>query len=117
MRRLPFAPTFVWMSFLITLCASATGQILNIPTAAGNRFGSSVALGPLQTAEMDFNFLTINSQNPDLSPLQTPSGSISKFDLKAPSKARREFTKGYQLLQHKDQLGAVEHLKLAIADY
>src|SRR5262249_40063307 len=55
--------------------------------------------------------------NSDLSPLQTPSGSISKFDLKAPGKARREFEKGYQLLQHKDQQGAVEHLKLAIADY
>ena len=66
---------------------------------------------------MDFNFFTINSQNPDLSPLQTPSGSISKFDLKAPGKARREFTKGYQLLQQKDEQGAVEHLKLAIADY
>jgi len=117
MRRLPFAPTFFLVSLLIVLCGSATGQILNIPTAAGNRFGSSVALGPLQTAEMDFNFFTINNQNPALSPLQTPSGSISKFDLKAPGKARREFEKGYLLLQRKDQRGAVDHLKLAIAAY
>jgi len=103
---------------LAMLCSYAAGQILSIPgSGSAGRFGGAVELDAIQTAQMDFNFLTINSQNPDLSPLQTPSGSISKFDLKAPGKARREFTKGYQLLQQKDQRGAVEHLKLAIADY
>lgn len=117
MRRLPFAHISVLVSLLILLWGSAAGQILTIPTTAGNRFGSSVALGPLESAQMDFNFLTINSQNPNLTPLETPSGSTSKFDLKAPGKARREFEKGYQLLQRKDQQGAVEHLKLAIEAY
>ena len=117
MRRFPFAPIPVFVSLLIVLGASATGQVLSIPTAGGGKFGTAIALDAIQSAQMDFNFLTINSQNPDLSPLQTPSGSISKFDLKAPGKARREFEKGYQLLQRKDQQGAVEHLKLAIAAY
>lgn len=94
----------------------AGGQVLNFPSSGG-RFGTSAALGPLETAQMDFNFFTLDSRSEYLSPLETPSGSVSKFDLKAPGKARREFEKGYQLLQRKDQQGAVEHLKLAIAAY
>jgi len=116
MRCLPFAPGSVFVSFAL-FCSYAGGQILSLPTAGGGKFGSAIELDSIQSAHMDFNYFTINSQNSDLSPLQTPSGSISKFDLKAPGKARREFEKGYQLLQHKDQQGAVEHLKLAIADY
>src|SRR5215472_4287614 len=116
MRCLPFAPGSVFVSFAL-FCSYAGGQILSLPTAGGGKFGSAIELDSIQSAHMDFNYFTINSQNSDLSPLQTPSGSISKFDLKAPGKARREFEKGYQLLQQKDQQGAVEHLKLAIADY
>jgi Ca-activated chloride channel family protein len=117
MRCKPFVCKSLRISLLAILCFPAAGQILSIPTAGGGKFGSAIALDAIQSAQMDFNYFTINSQNSDLSPLQTPSGSISKFDLKAPGKARREFTKGYQLLQQKDQQGAVEHLKLAIADY
>jgi Ca-activated chloride channel homolog len=51
------------------------------------------------------------------SPLQEPSGSVSKLDLKAPAKARKEYSKGYQLLMQKDFTGAVEHLNAAIAIY
>ena|SRR5215469_17674701 len=116
MRYLQFLPRTLFVSFAV-LSSYAASQILSIPTSGGGKFSSAVALDAIQSAQMDFNYFTINSQNSDLSPLQTPSGSISKFDLKAPGKARREFVKGYQLLQHKDQQGAVEHLKAAIADY
>jgi len=51
------------------------------------------------------------------SPLQGASGSVSKLDLKAPAKARREYDKGYQLLMRKDFDGAVEHLTIAISLY
>jgi Ca-activated chloride channel family protein len=51
------------------------------------------------------------------SPLEGPSGSVSKLDLKAPGKARREFEKGYQLLMKKDYKGAVEHLGVAVTMY
>src|ERR1019366_2317431 len=57
----------------------------------------------------------INSQN--RSPLESPSGSLSKLDLKAPGKARREFDKGYQLLMRKDHQGAVAHLTTATSIY
>jgi len=51
------------------------------------------------------------------SPLEGPSGSVSKLDLKAPGKARREYEKGYQLLMKKDYKGAVEHLGVAVTVY
>jgi Ca-activated chloride channel homolog len=51
------------------------------------------------------------------SPLEGPSGSVSKLDLKAPGKARREFDKGYVLLVKKDYKGAIEHLAIAVTVY
>jgi Ca-activated chloride channel homolog len=51
------------------------------------------------------------------SPLESPGGSLSKLDLKAPAKARREYEKGYQLLLRKDYLGSVDHLTTAISIY
>lgn len=51
------------------------------------------------------------------SPLESPNGSLSKLDLKAPGKARHEYEKGYQLLQRKDLQGAVDHLTTATSIY
>jgi len=64
---------------------------------------------------MDGNLFTINTQT--RSPLESPNGSLSKLDLKAPGKARREYDKGYQLLMRKDLQGAVEHLTSATSLY
>jgi len=51
------------------------------------------------------------------SPLESASGSVSKLDLKAPRKARREYEKGYRLLSLKDFKGATEHLEAAVSLY
>jgi len=51
------------------------------------------------------------------SPLESPTGSVSKLDLQAPTKARREYDKGYQLLMQKKLQGAVDHLALATKLY
>ena len=64
---------------------------------------------------MDSNLWQINTQIK--SPLDSPNGSLSKLDLKAPGKARREYEKGYRLLLTKDLNGAVEHLTQAITIY
>jgi VWFA-related protein len=72
--------------------------------------GGFVALDAIQTAGMDFNLLQMGMQHADGTPLQSPSGSVSKLDLKAPWKAHREYDKGYQLLMRKDLQGAVQHL-------
>lgn len=100
--------------FLLS-CASMA-QVLTIPTST-NRFGSAVALDAIQSAQMDFNYFTINTQNGTTSPLQTPSGSVSMLDLKAPGKAQKEYQKGYQLLLRKDIDAAIEHLARATAIY
>ena len=101
---------------VVTLCCAAAGQVLTIPGST-NRFSNAFALDAIQSAQMDFNFLTINSQSASLSPLQTPSGSVSNLDLRAPGKAQREYQKGYLLLMRNDPKGAIEHLSRATAIY
>jgi VWFA-related protein len=73
------------------------------------------ALNLVQTTMMDGNLFTINTQN--RSPLESPTGSLSKLDLKAPGKAKHEYDKGYQLLMRKDMPGAVDHLTMATTIY
>ena len=101
---------------LLSLCSAATCQVLTIPGST-NRFSNAFALDAIQSAQMDFNFFTINSKNENLSPLQTPSGSVSNLDLKAPGKARREYQKGYLLLMRNDSKGAIEYLARATTLY
>jgi len=102
---------FLKVSFFVLLGAvvPASAQMFNVPGNAG-AYTNFVALDAIQTAEMDFNLLQIGMQNPNGTPLQSPSGSVSKLDLKAPWKAQREYDKGYQLLMRKDLQGAVQHL-------
>jgi Ca-activated chloride channel homolog len=76
---------------------------------------ASSALNLVQSTMMDSNLFTINTQA--RSPLETPNGSLSKLDLKAPGKAKREYEKGYQLLLKKDPRAAVEHLTSATSIY
>ena len=101
---------------LLMLCCAATCQVLTIPGSA-NRFGNAFSLDAIQSAQMDFNLFTINSRSPNLSPLQTPSGSVSSLDLRAPAKAQREYQKGYLLLMQKDSKAAIEHLARATTIY
>lgn len=74
-------------------------------------------MGPLQAARIDFNFFLINSRNSNTTEVQSPSSSISRLDLKAPGKARREYERGYRLLMGRDLQGATEHLSRAVALY
>ena len=102
---------------LALLSCSAVAQVLTFPHNTSSRFSSAVALDAIQTGQMDFNFFTINGQNAGSTPLQSPSGSVSQWDLKAPRKAQREYQKGYQLLLRTDVQVAVEHLQKAIEIY
>jgi Ca-activated chloride channel homolog len=53
----------------------------------------------------------------DSSSVESPSGSVSKMDLKAPRKARDEYDKAYQLLMKKDLQNAVAHFTTATTLY
>jgi len=105
---------------LLLLCVllpcAASAQMMTFPSP-GSGYGNRTSLDAIQLTQMDFTFLQINMQDPDGTPLQSPSGSVSKLDLKAPGKAQAEYQKGYQLLMRKDWPGAVEHLAKAAAIY
>lgn len=103
-------------SLMWCLSCAAAAQVLTIPQTTSG-FGMVASLDAMQTAQMDTNFFRIDTQNAGVTPLETPSGSVSKLDLKAPGKARREYDKGYQLLMKKDAPGAIEHLKIATQIY
>ena len=93
-------------------------QIFSAPTGGGKFAGSMVSLGSTETVGIDYNLFQINTQNSNnSSPLETPSGSVSKLDLKAPGNARREFQQGYQLLMKKDLQAAIEHLTKSTTIY
>jgi len=99
-----------------SMVCPATAQVLHFP-APGDAMTTSMSIDAIQAAQVDFNILTINSQDPNSPLVQSASASVSKLDLKAPGKARREYDKGYQLLLRKDLSGAVEHLGNAAQIY
>lgn len=107
------------LSAVVLSILSGTGlaQMLTFPQNTSSRFTSAVELDAIQTGQMEFNLFTINGQSPNTTPLQSPSGSVSKLDLQAPGKAQREYQKGYQLLMRKDSQGALEHLGKAVEIY
>ena len=111
-----FSRLFSFAVLFALLSCAAAGQVLSIPTF-GNNYTNALAGDPLQGAQMDFAYFTINGQNANGTPLETPSGSLSKLDLKAPGKAQREYDKGYQLLMRKDAAGAIAHLSDATTIY
>lgn len=74
-------------------------------------------MGLISSEQMGNNLWSLVNEGQNRSPLESPSGSVSKLDLKAPGKARREYEKGYKLLMLKDYKGAIEHLEIAISVY
>ncbi len=105
------------LTVIFAISCTGLAQVLSMPTTPGGKFGGGMGLDPIEAARMNFDLFTINSQNANRTPLQSPGGSVSKFDLKAPARAKKEYEKGYQLLQRKDLQGAVEHLSNAIRIY
>src|SRR5579863_4759218 len=105
---------------LTALCARpVSGQVFSTPGSNNSsRFGVGTSIDSISSAQLDGNLFLINSQaGGATSPLQAPSGSISKLDLKAPGKAKHEYEKGYQLLMKKDSQGAIAHLTKSLEIY
>lgn len=101
---------------LLALSSCVAGaQVLGFPT--GDPMQSMTSVDAISNGALNFSIFTINSQNPDGSPLQTAYGSISQLDLKAPGKAQHEYDKGYQFLMKKDLPSAVAHLATATKIY
>ena len=110
-------PTSIQCALIVALIACpALAQQFSVPMAGGVTGGGG-ELDGLQSAQMDFNIFTINSRNPDNTPLAGRNNAISKLDLKAPGKAQREYDKGYRFLMKKDAQSALDHLKIATQIY
>jgi len=114
--RLLRAVLFAQLFCLVSAC-TGKAQVFSAPTSS-NRFGTLTSLDSIQTVRIDSNVFLINGQRPEASsPLQAPSGSISKLDLRSPAKARHEYEKGYQFLMKKDLEAAITHLTKSIGIY
>ncbi|MGA2695631.1 MAG: VWA domain-containing protein [Terriglobales bacterium] len=84
------------------------------PFAAG--MGAPGGNIPFDSSLLNSTMLNRQAER-DLSPLENPTISVSKLDLKAPGKARHEYDKGVLLLNRKDYQGALDHLTAAITIY
>jgi Ca-activated chloride channel family protein len=102
---------FVVSALAVTAFGQAAGP-LHI-----NEVGAFTPNALLGSGQMSMELWSATNMGENRSPLQGPSGSVSKLDLKAPGKARHEYSKGYELLMRKDYAGAVEHLNAAISIY
>jgi Ca-activated chloride channel family protein len=108
---------------ILFLPCTLVAQVMSIPSSGYGNIGvsslgvgsSPVGLGLMSPELMTNNLWAINQEH--RSSLESHNGSLSKLDLKAPWKARREYEKGYQLLMRKDFQSAVEHLTTATSVY
>ena len=98
------------------LSCPVAAQVLNFPSPA-SRYNTAMTMDAIQTGQLDLNLFTINTRDENVSRVQSASASVSRLDLKAPGKARREYEKGFQLLMRKDLQGAVVHLGNAAQIY
>ncbi len=99
---------------LLLLCSAVSAQIISSTTRGDPELG----IGAEAADETTYRLWQVGegAYGPR-SPLESPKGSVSALDLKAPGKARREYEKGYELLQRKDLPGAVDHLTSAVSIY
>ena len=102
--------------FSFLLSCDAVAQVLSFPNPT-DRYGNTTTIDEIQTTQLQYNIFLVNCRDPHITETTESHGSVSKFDLKAPRKARHEFEQGYQLLMGNDPQGAVEHLAIAIAIY
>jgi Ca-activated chloride channel homolog len=103
-------------AFLFLLLSSAaSAQLMSLGPASNSPTFSTPYQQQVQSIGINQSLWLIDGQI--RSPLETPVGSVSKLDLKAPYKARRAYEKGYQLLLRKQLQDAVENLTNAISIY
>jgi len=99
--------------FIFAVLLSGTAFAQTLPANAFAPPGGTV---PFDNSRLNITMMSKDFER-DLSPLENPAISVSKLDLKAPGKARREYEKGTLAISRKDFKGAAEHLTAAISIY
>jgi Ca-activated chloride channel homolog len=106
----PFVRGATFFTFFVFLAGTLSAQ--SIPIGG---IGPPGGTAPFDTSMLNSMMLNRQAES-DLSP-QTPSSSVSKLDLKAPGRARREYAKGFQLMNRKEFQAAIESLLQATTIY
>lgn len=110
--------TRLYFLIFVAFAYSASAQVLSIPMGGTSPGGLDArSMDAIQSTQMDLNVFRIDSQNQNLSPIESASANVSKLDLKAPRKAQGEYATGFRLLMLKDLPGAIDHLQRATAIY
>jgi|tagenome__1003787_1003787.scaffolds.fasta_scaffold20988834_3 VWFA-related protein len=109
---------FCLLLLLVGTSSLGLSQVMSIPSSGFGDLGiGPVGLGLISSQQMTNNLFGMQTNMRNLAFGTSPSSSISRLDLKAPAKARREYEKGYELLMRKDYQEAVEHLSKATVLY
>lgn len=113
------------LASLLAIASLTSAQVMSVPSSGFGNIGVSslgtssggVGLGLISSEQMTNNLygMLINMRNRDAG--ENASSTISKLDLKAPSRARREYEKGFQLLLRKEYPEAIAHLSKSIELY
>jgi Ca-activated chloride channel homolog len=113
------------LASLLAIASLTSAQVMSVPSSGFGNIGVSsmgtsagpVGLGLISSEQMTNNLygMLINMRNHDAG--ENASSTISRFDLKAPSRARREYDKGFQLLLRKEYQEAIAHLSKSIELY
>jgi VWFA-related protein len=115
-----------YLSLLFSMVSSISlAQTLSVPSSTFGNIGnhdmgtvsSPIGLDLISSEQMSNNLYSMNTNRDNRRVGEASSSEISKLDLKAPWKARREYEKGYQLLLRKDFLNAIDHLSKSIELY
>jgi Ca-activated chloride channel homolog len=104
------------MLLLLVLVPCAVAQRGAGPSAIGGEVTSQTTMGTVDAHFWGMQYEQSQARQL-LQQQERPSEGVSKLDLKAPGKARREYEKGVELLLKNNFEGAVEHLSKAVAIY
>jgi Ca-activated chloride channel family protein len=102
-------PVFLVVVFSFSAAAQIISKTSNV--------GPQISIGTESSDNTTYRLWQLGSDIQYRSPLESPGGTVSALDLKAPAKAKREYEKGYQLLMRKDLQGALQHLTAATSIY
>lgn len=113
---------FLVLAFPTTFTAA---QVMTIPTSGFTNIGNHdlgtsglpVGLGLISSEQLTNNFYGMLTNMRNRNAGEDASISISKLDLKAPSKARQQYEKGFKALLRKDYENAIALLSKSLEIY
>ena len=95
---------------VVLSCCAASAQLAQM-AAPGDHV---TPLEAMEAARLDLHFFQMDSFDPRTTEIQSPDGSVSWLDWRAPDRPQREYQKGRMLLMRRHPQDAIEFLNQAI---